>query len=48
VSRHPLFPFIDFYKFVTCKKERSYSTPEKDKELKKYMSNDEEDPWSKE
>ena len=47
VSRHPLFPFKDFYRFVTCKEERSYSKPDKDKELKKYLSGDEEDPMSK-
>ena len=39
VSRPPLFPFTDFFKFITCKQEKSFSRPEKDKELKKYLTN---------
>jgi hypothetical protein len=27
VRRHPLFPFLDFWKFITCKKKISYSRP---------------------
>jgi hypothetical protein len=37
VSRHPLFPLIEFYNFISCKNKRSYSQPEKDKELRIYM-----------
>jgi len=47
VKRHPLFPFKDFYKFVTCKKDTTYTRPERDREQKKYIADGEEDPLSK-
>ena len=47
VSRPALFPFTDFYKFITCKEDRSWMKPERDREAKKYMTSDEEDPLSK-
>jgi hypothetical protein len=37
VRRHPLFPFIALKNFVTGKNKTTYTHPERDQELKKYM-----------
>ena len=47
MRRHPLFPFTDFYQWVTCKTTTTYSKPDRDRELRRYLTDDEEDPLSK-
>jgi hypothetical protein len=40
VKQHPLFPFISFYRWITCKNEITYSRPGRDGEIKKYLTED--------
>jgi ABC-type glutathione transport system ATPase component len=46
VRQHPLFPLAGLWRLITCKKRATYSRPELDEELLRYIAKGEEDSLS--